>query len=78
MSQSCDIKIKIYTLRGTLIQTLNDLSGVSGPNQIFWDGRDRDGDVLANGVYLYKIIAATTNQDKTLKHESIGKLVIAR
>ena len=78
VSQACNIKIKIYTLRGTLIQTLNDLSAVSGMNQIYWDGRDRDGDDLANGVYLYKIIASTTNQDKTLKNEAIGKLVIAR
>jgi len=77
-SQNCDVKIKIYTVRGTMVQTLDGLSGVSGPNQIYWDGRDREGDIMANGVYLYKIIAVTENQDKTLKAESIGKLVIAR
>ncbi len=78
LSLSCEIKIKIYTLRGTLVQTLEDISGVSGLNQIFWNGLDREGDILANGVYLYKIIAKSTDQEKTLKDEAIGKLVMAR
>jgi hypothetical protein len=78
LSLPCEFKIKIYTLRGTLVQTLEDLSGVSGLNQVFWDGLDREGDVLANGVYLYKIFAKSTAEEKTLKDEAVGKLVLAR
>ena len=26
-----------------------------GFNKIFWDGRDNDGDIIANGTYLYKV-----------------------
>jgi hypothetical protein len=29
-------------------------------NQIEWDGRDKDGQPLANGVYLYKLDARAT------------------
>ena len=25
-------------------------------NKIHWDGRDEDGDLVASGVYLYRII----------------------
>ncbi len=76
--QPSQLKIKIYTVRGKLIETLDNIPGEAGYNQIYWDGRDRDGDVLANGVYLYKIIAAAKPQDIILKDEYIGKLVIAR
>lgn len=78
VSKSCNIKIKIYTLRGTLIQTLEDIIANQGQNQIYWDGRDRDGDELANGVYLYKIIAKADYLQKTLTKEKIGKLVIVK
>jgi len=68
------ITIKIYTLSGRLIEQLEDFS-VSGYNdEISWNGRDRDGDELANGVYLYKIIL----KDGKEKKEKIEKLVIMR
>lgn len=72
------IKIKIYTVAGRLIETLNNLPGENEVNQIPWNGRDRDGDELANGVYLYKITATAELLGKTLKDEHIGKLVIVR
>jgi len=38
-------------------------------NKIYWNGRDEDGDVLANGVYLYKVImkAGNKTEDVTQK-----------
>ena len=72
------IEIKIYTVGGRLIETLKNLPGDSGMNHFYWEGRDKDGDELANGVYLYKIIATAQDLDKTLKDEYIGKLVVAR
>ncbi len=72
------IKIKIYTVAGRLIGTLNSLPGDNEINQIPWDGRDKDGDELANGIYLYKITATAEHLGKTLKDEHIGKLVIVR
>ncbi|MBU1698971.1 MAG: hypothetical protein KJ970_02235 [Candidatus Eisenbacteria bacterium] len=46
--------IKIYTLRGRLIQTLDPLSAHVNDNIVVWDGRDGDGDQISNGVYFYK------------------------
>lgn len=69
-----DLTIKIYSIAGRLVKTLNagnmqfaestDLygdprSGSSirvGINYISWDGRDRNGLNLANGVYFAKFI----------------------
>jgi len=41
-------------------------------NRIFWDGRDED--ILANGVYLYKIITQKGSEVKT----KTQKLAIVR
>ena len=53
-----NISIKIFTIAGRLIKEI-DLTSTELKfdfNKIYWDGRDEDGDVLANGVYLYKVI----------------------
>ncbi|NOX88799.1 MAG: type IX secretion system sortase PorU [Calditrichaeota bacterium] len=69
-----DVKVKIYTVTGRLIQELYGTSVVGYNDEITWDGTDRDGDEAANGVYLYKIILKDGNKKK----EKIEKLVIMR
>lgn len=53
-----ELKISIYTIAGRKIKeikkTFSDLN--VGFNKILWNGRDQDGDIIANGTYLYKII----------------------
>ncbi len=53
-----EMYIKIYTVAGRLIKTIHvpvsDLT--MGFDKIQWDGRDADGDLIANGVYFYKIV----------------------
>ena len=78
VNQECEVKIKVYTTQGNLIQTLEGYLADPSVNQIYWDGKDRDGDEIANGVYLYKIIARMQGVDKVLKAEKVGKLVITR
>lgn len=71
-----DAEIKIYTVAGRLIQTLQTRNINDAFVQIPWDGRDRDGDELANGVYLYKIIVKTS--DGRFTSEALGKMSIVR
>jgi hypothetical protein len=71
-----DVEIKIYTIAGRLIQHLDSYSVVDRFIQIPWDGRDHDGDPLANGIYLYKVTART--EDRRVTKEELGKLVIMR
>ncbi|MFQ5603158.1 MAG: type IX secretion system sortase PorU [bacterium] len=73
-----EVRIKIYTVSGQLIRTLEYPFARSGFNMVEWDGRDEDGDVPANGVYLYKIIARSQGSNGTLQNEKIGRLAIVR
>ncbi|GMR25012.1 MAG: hypothetical protein BMS9Abin39_0287 [Ignavibacteria bacterium] len=63
-----EVKIKVYTIAGRLIRDINlpvtDLS--IGFNKIYWNGRDQDGDEIANGVYLYKVIAKFPDKTKSV------------
>ena len=68
------VEIKIFTVAGRLIRVLDNIQGRSGQNQVYWDGRDEENDELANGVYLYKIIATGSNDTV----DAIGKAMLAR
>jgi hypothetical protein len=62
-----EVKIKIFTIAGRLIKELviPSTSMQIGLNKIYWDGRDADGDEIANGVYLYKLITKYKDKTKT-------------
>ncbi|HTX19451.1 MAG TPA: C25 family cysteine peptidase [Bacteroidota bacterium] len=65
--------IKIYTVTGRLIQDLDISSRVhvgangykSSTDNLYWDGRDRDGSEIANGVYFYRVIIREGGQETT-------------
>ncbi len=75
LSEKANVKIKVYTLTGKKIKTIEGLDDfASGYNQIEWDLRDDDGDEIANNTYLYKVIATSVNTGK--KAEKLGKLPV--
>lgn len=53
-----ELDIKVYTVAGRLIKIfeLQSYDLKADINKIHWDLTDQDGDKIANGVYLYKII----------------------
>ena len=60
-----EVEIKIYTISGRLIQDLFvPPQSENAYYQVKWNGRDRDGDEVANGVYFYKVIAKTHGMTK--------------
>ncbi len=71
-----ELKIKIYTIAGRLIKEIIKSSAELSTNfnRIFWDGRDEDGDIIGNGVYLYKVIVKKDEQT----FSEIQKLAIVR
>ncbi|MBN1632546.1 MAG: type IX secretion system sortase PorU [Ignavibacteria bacterium] len=66
-------EIKIYTVGGKLIKEISRNNLLDKNVIIEWDGRDADGDAIANGVYLYKIIIKTA--DGGFTNSSIQKIV---
>ncbi len=66
-------KIRIYTTAGRLIREINIPANI-GYNQIQWNGRDSDGDEIANGTYLYKIVTEDNSKSET----AIQKLVVLK
>jgi hypothetical protein len=62
-----ELKIKVFTVAGRLIKDILIPPSTLrvGFNKVHWDGRDQDGDEIANGVYFYKIIAKNNGVTKT-------------
>ncbi|MBK8635508.1 MAG: hypothetical protein IPN72_18845 [Saprospiraceae bacterium] len=78
--------LQIFTLTGKVVKeiALSDLELPRLGNnltQFTWDGRDDYGSLLANGTYLFRIVAYDSNNSsysgKATKND-FGKLVIIR
>jgi hypothetical protein len=71
-----NVTVRIYTLAGRLIQSIDAATAGDPFIRIPWDGRDRDGDVLANGAYLYKLIVKTA--DGRFTSEVLGRMAVLK
>ena len=65
------IEARIYDLRGQLVRTLRDASGVAGHYQLTWDGRRDSGAMALPGLYLFRLQIAGDSATRTLVR-SIG------
>jgi hypothetical protein len=85
------MKIQIMTIKGTVVkeimkEELGSLHIGRNITEYTWNGRDEYGDVLANGVYFYRVV--TRLDDKRMDHmdqnydkyfkKGFGKMVILR
>ncbi|GIX05702.1 MAG: hypothetical protein KatS3mg115_0105 [Candidatus Poribacteria bacterium] len=70
--------VKIYTVAGRLVRTLESSPVQRGLNEIYWDGRDASGRLLANGVYFYKVRLEAVHLGQPIAQERTGKLAILR
>lgn len=68
-----EAEIRIFTSSGRQIRNLQFICQ-AGQNLIEWNGTDSDGDIVANGTYLYKLVLKGL---ETYQKE-IKKLVILR
>ncbi len=78
-----NVQIRIFTISGVLVKTINADNLLSNGNRISdiqWDGLDDYGGQLARGVYLYKVkVSLTESQSDTESAESeFEKLVILK
>ncbi|KPK73373.1 hypothetical protein AMJ87_01780, partial [candidate division WOR_3 bacterium SM23_60] len=66
--------IKVFTIAGRRIRTIENVSCQAGYNQIYWDVRDTYMDEISNGVYLVKV----TVSSGVARDESVERFIIAR
>jgi len=66
-----DTTIKIFTISGNLVRVLNGSSGEIIGTTGYWDGKDKNGELVSTGVY---IIAAFTDRG----NRKLGKLAVVR
>jgi len=76
INRDAEVEIKIYTISGRQIRHLTGYLVMPGFNMIVWNGRDVTGDALANGIYLYKVIANTYEGDRKIQTSEIGRLMV--
>ncbi|HKL39877.1 MAG TPA: hypothetical protein VJ894_04315, partial [Cryomorphaceae bacterium] len=86
-----EFKIQIMTISGRVVREI--MQDEFGPIRVGrnrsvyrWDARDEYGDRLANGVYLYRVIAKINSEDIMLRdggasqyfEQGFGKMVLFR
>lgn len=72
-----EVGVDVFTVGGRLVRQIDGFHAPAGANQVYWDGRDHEGDELANGVYLYRI-HATSEAYRGDRADVIGRAVIMR
>ncbi len=56
------VEVKIYNAFGEEIRTLAKALYAPGQHSIRWDGKDAKGNIVANGVYFYRLRAGNSSQ----------------
>ncbi len=55
--KSTNVKLEIFNLLGEKVNTLLDDILISGKHSVVWNGENNAGNLVASGVYFYRIIA---------------------
>ena len=63
-------RLTIYDVAGRVVTTLVDESSAAGTFSVSWDGRDRNGDKVASGVYFANL--------ETSREMVTGKIMVVR
>ncbi|MBM3323753.1 hypothetical protein FJY69_09800, partial [candidate division WOR-3 bacterium] len=71
-------RVRLYTLAGRLVRDLGEHQGTFGYNEVHWDGRDRDGNLLPNGVYLFTLDCRTFDAGRAQRVLARDRLLILR
>lgn len=72
LTENSEVTVRIFNTLGDLVKTMSFPSGSTGgqgssvgfTNEITWDGKNDQGDVVTNGVYLAVIKAESSDENK--------------
>ncbi len=74
LPQDAYIRIDIYNVQGVLVTTLSDTVWKAGSHQVLWDGQNAEGQILASGLYFYRLTALLQTQ----LLQKTGKLLLVK
>ena len=56
-----NVTIKIYDMLGKVVATLLNKQIDAGYHIVYWNGKDRDGNSAASGIYVYRLTTAASS-----------------
>ncbi len=74
LGQTARVVLKVYDLRGLEVKAFDMGDQTAGDHVIEWDGLDRDGRLVSNGVYLFKLSAEGVTDGHDAFKQVIGVL----
>ncbi|MBN1352000.1 T9SS type A sorting domain-containing protein [candidate division KSB1 bacterium] len=77
LPQDAAVVLAIYDLRGNEVKTLISSNQSAGFQAVQWNGRDESGQLVASGVYYYKI-QARAKDDRQVTYSSIRKMILMK
>lgn len=63
LARSADVLIQVYNLFGELVWMRNIMAREQGTQQIPWNGRNGDGEMVGNGSYICRVIIKYSSGD---------------
>jgi len=66
LPSDCRVMITIHDILGNRVRTLTDDWQTAGLKKVIWDGKNKKGEKVSSGVYLYKIKAGKFSESKKM------------
>lgn len=75
MSEAGTAKVRVYSVSGRRVWQ-REMAASAGQNFVVWDGRDDEGDAVANGVYLVRVQLKSGSSGRTV--DALERMVRVR
>ena len=66
LPQSANAKLIVYDLAGRQVRTIVNDHQNAGYYNAIWDGKDRNGNSVASGIYIYRLTAGNFNSTRKM------------
>jgi hypothetical protein len=74
LKEDCDVNIKIYNIKGSVVKTLVDGEMNAAYHEIIWDGKDNAGRQVGSGLYFYKMVS----EGNSGRYTSTKKMILLK
>lgn len=61
LSNTANVKIVVYDLTGREVLTILDKEMTAGVHSVIWNGKNRSGSYVPNGIYFFRIISGNNS-----------------